>query len=148
MQYRVVLFTSTNIPIISTLPLVTSSQFTLLYPKARSPNLITSIYSTPIMIWLLMIILPILWFLVTTAFISTLLYHAITDLLLNSTSFAFGQISLVVALFYLAFVALTVQDCFFPNRTPNLFKIHSAGPDQEQRGFGIDTQISRVRVEL
>jgi len=100
------------------------------------------------MIWLLMMILPVLWFLTMTAFISTLLYRTITDLLTNSTPLAFGQIFLVVALVYLAFVALTVQDCFFPNRTPNLFKIHSAGPNKEQRGFGIDTQIPRVKMEL
>jgi hypothetical protein len=64
------------------------------------------------------------WFLFLSTICLTLLYRAII------TSNPYKAAPVAVALTYLGFIALTAQDCFFPGRTPRMFKIVSMGPDK------------------
>lgn len=72
----------------------------------------------------IVLIACIAWFLALSSTCITLLYRALT------TSRLYSAIPMTVALLYLGFIALTVQDCFFPGRTPGMFKIVSMGPDK------------------
>lgn len=81
----------------------------------------------PTMIADLILTLCITWFLLIFSTCLTLVYRTLSMPIATNYYRAVPE---VVAIFYLAFVALTAQDCFFPGRTPSIFKIVSAGPDR------------------
>ncbi len=97
----------------------------------------------------LMILLPSAWFLAMAVILSTLLFRLVNEILTDPPSpvSPYRAIPLVVGLGYLAFVALIAQDCFFPNKTASIFKIHSAGPDKEIKW--VDTRVpTKSRIQL
>jgi hypothetical protein len=89
--------------------------------------------------------LCIIWFLLISSICLTLVYRALSTPIATNYYRAVPE---VVAILYLAFIALTAQDCFFPGRTPSIFKIVSAGPDRiagkEKEGGG-SVSVMKVR---